>query len=426
MTLFETAALLLVLSAVSGWINARFLRLPHTIGLLVIALSASLVLVAIDQIVPSSPIRELVVGAIRQIDFFDTLMHGMLGFLLFAGALHVDFDLLRSERWPVGVLATVGVVISTVLVATGFWVAARLLGVEMAFAWALVFGALISPTDPIAVLSILRSVRVPESLEIKIAGESLFNDGVGVVAFVILLEVALQGHAPDVLAAGRIFVVEVLGGIAMGVAAGAVAVRAMRSIDNYPVEVLISLALVAGLYAAALRLGMSGPLAVVAAGLLVGNRGAATAMSDLTHRYLFGFWELVDELLNSVLFLLIGLEVLVLSVDRLEVELGVVAIGIALAARLVSVSLPMLAPPLRRAFGRGSIRMLTWGGVRGGISVALALALPEMPAREPILVATYAIVIFSIIVQGLTIAPLARHLSFREEVDQAGRMGYEP
>ncbi|MYZ49698.1 cation:proton antiporter [Propylenella binzhouense] len=413
LTLFELAAALLVLSAVFGWINTRFFRLPQTIGLVTMALFASLALIGFDHLFPGSPLREFVTGTLAQIDFFDVVMHGMLAFLLFAGALHVDFAELSHERWPVGVLATVGVVLSTALVGAGFWLLARFVGIEMPFAWALVFGALVSPTDPVAVLSLLKSVRVPETLEVKIAGESLFNDGVGVVVFTALLAVAVGGGGgPGVLHVGEIFVVEALGGVALGVAAGAIAVRAMQSIDNYPVEVLISLALVTGLYALAIRIGTSGPLAVVAAGLLVGNRGAATAMSDLTQRYLFGFWELVDELLNSVLFLLIGLEVLVIAVDRSLLGFGLAAIPLVLVARLCSVSAPMLVAPLRRTFTRGSLPVLTWGGLRGGISVALALSLPESPYREPVLLATYCVVIFSVVIQGLTIPVLIRRIGF--------------
>jgi CPA1 family monovalent cation:H+ antiporter len=412
LSLLEISALLLVLSALFGWVNARFVRLPPTIALLLMALLTSLVLIAFDAMVPSSTMREDFTSAIAQIDFFDTLMRGMLAFLLFAGALHVDLGELRDVRWPVGILATVGVVISTVLVGTGFWLLTKTVGVELPFIWALVFGALISPTDPIAVLSLLKSVRIPPRLEMKIAGESLFNDGIGVVVFTVLLALAIEGGTPDLLHASEVFLVEAVGGLALGLVAGFVAVYAMRAIDNYPVEILLSLALVTGLYAVAIRLHTSGPLAVVVAGLLVGNRGVATAMSETTRQHLFDFWEVIDELLNSVLFLLIGLEILVIGFNPSLALPAAGAIPLVLLARLLSVSVPLSVRRVREAFSPGSVPVLTWGGVRGGISVALALSIPHNPFREEILVATYAVVIFSIVAQGLTMPSLIRRLSF--------------
>jgi CPA1 family monovalent cation:H+ antiporter len=412
LSLFEIGALLLVLSALFGWVNVRFIRLPRSIGLLLMALLASLALIAFDHFMPTSTIRDQVTAAVRQIDFFDTVMHGMLAFLLFAGALHVDFGALRSVRWAVGILATIGVLISTALVGGGLWLVADALGSEMPLAWALVFGALISPTDPVAVLSLLKTVRIPESLEMKIAGESLFNDGVAVVVFTVLLAIAVDGGRPDFAAAGELFVVEVLGGVGVGLVAGLVAVLAMRAIDDYPTEILLSLALVTGLYALALRLHVSGPLAVVVAGLLVGNRGARTAMSETTRQRLFDFWEVSDELLNAVLFLLIGLEVLVIGAFS---DLAVAAIPLVVLARLIAVSAPLTLPGLRRTFSRGSVAILVWGGVRGGISVALALSLPQTAFRDPIVVATYSVVIFSVAVQGLTVGWLARRLAFGED-----------
>ncbi len=412
LSLFEIAALLLVLSAFFAWVNVRFIGLPQAIGLLVMALLASLALILIDGLFPASNMRETVTAAVAQIDFFDTLMNGMLAFLLFAGALHVDFSLLRNVRWPVGVLATVGVLISTAIVGVALFGAARALGVDLPLAWALVFGALISPTDPVAVLSLLKSVHIPERLEMKIAGESLFNDGVGVVVFSVLLSIALQGGEPSLAEAAEIFLLEAVGGIVLGLVGAALAVRAMRAIDDYPTEILLSLALVTGLYALALKLHTSGPLAVVVAGLLVGNRGAAVAMSETTRRHLFEFWEVIDELLNAILFLLIGLEVLVIGIHQPFLGLALAAIPLVLAARFISVVLPLSIPSLRRAFSRGSVEVLTWGGVRGGISVALALSIPPGQFREPILIATYAVVIFSVVVQGLTIRGLVRRLDF--------------
>ncbi len=413
LSLFEIAALLLVLSAFFAWVNTRFIGLPQTIGLLLMALCTSLALMLIDHVFPGSNVRETVTHAVEQIDFFDTLMRGMLAFLLFAGAIHVDFALLKNVRWPVGILATIGVLLSTVLVAVLVWSAAQAMEIALPFTWALVFGALISPTDPVAVLSLLKSVRIPERLEMKIAGESLFNDGVGVVIFTVLLSVAVRGGDLVLLDAAEVFLVEAVGGVVLGLIAAFIAVRAMQAIDDYPTEILISLALVAGIYALALHLHTSGPLAVVVAGLLIGNRGAATAMSENTHRHLFEFWEVIDELLNAVLFLLIGLEVLVIGIHPIFLGLAGVAILIVLAARFLAITLPLGIPALRRAFSPGSVAVLTWGGVRGGISVALALSVPYGPFREPIIIATYAVVIFSVIVQGLTIRGLVRRLNFQ-------------
>jgi CPA1 family monovalent cation:H+ antiporter len=410
--LLEVSALLLALSALFGWLNARFVRLPPTIAMLLMALLTSLVLITIDGLTPGSHLRERFTHAIVEVDFFDTLMHGMLAFLLFAGALQVDLSGLRDVRWPVGILATVGVLISTAVAGTGFWLLTQAAGVELPFYWALVFGALISPTDPVAVLSILKSVRIPAQLEMKIAGESLLNDGVTIVVFTVLLSHAMHGGVLDAWGIGELFLREAVGGVVLGLLAGAVAVYLMHRIDDYPIEILLSLALATCTYAAAIRLGASGPLAVVVAGLLVGNRGVTTAMSESTRRHLFDFWEVFDELLNSVLFLLIGFEMLVIGFDAAAAVPAAAAIPLVLVARFVSVYLPLSVGPLRETFTPGSVPMLTWGGLRGGISVALALSLPHNSYREEILFATYCVVVFSVVVQGLTIPALIHRLRF--------------
>lgn len=407
LSLFEISALLLTLSAIFGWLNYRVIGLPHAIGLLLMALVASLSVIAFDYVFPTPNVRETVSAAIGQIDFFDTVMHGMLAFLLFASALHVDFALLKSEKWSIGLLATISTLLSIAIVGGLFWMAARIVGVEMPVLWALVFGALISPTDPAAVLAVLKPVRIPESLEVKIAGESLFNDGVAVVAFTVLLALAMGEAEVSVIGVGEIFVYEALGGAVIGFVAGYIAVHMMRSIDDYSIEILISLALVCGLYALAQRFEMSGPIAVVVSGLLVGTRGVHITMKDVTRRYLFQFWEVIDELLNSVLFLLIGLEVLVIHTELVHAKLAVIAIPIILVARLIAVSIPMRVLSLGGSFFPGSIAVLTWGGLRGGVSVALALSISSSTVeKDAILVATYFVVIFSIVVQGLTIGPL--------------------
>jgi CPA1 family monovalent cation:H+ antiporter len=297
------------------------------------------------------------------------------------------------------------------------WWASRLLGTPVPFIWALVFGALISPTDPIAVLSTLKEVAVPQTLETDITGEALFNDGVGVVLFAILLAAALgeqEGAGITVTHVAQLFFVEALGGAALGLLNGYIAYRAMRLIDDYGIEVLISLALVTGSYALASSIHLSGPIAVVVAGLLIGNRGASEAMSETTRRYLYAFWTLVDEVLNSVLFLLIGLEVLVLQFDLSHMKLAAAVIPIALIARLCAVTIPVLVLKVVTPFVRGTILVLTWGGIRGGISIALALSLPDVPERAAILAATYSVAVFSIVVQGLTLSPVAKRFASEE------------
>lgn len=414
LSLFEIAAMMLSLSALFGWINHAFIKLPHTIGLLVMALGASLVLLVLEMLIPSIGLTETFKSAIGQIDFNDTVMNGLLAFLLFAGALHVDMAFLKSRKWAIGIMATLGVLISTVIVGAGFYAITRLVGLEMPFVWALVFGALISPTDPVAVLSILKTVNMPQQLEAKIAGESLFNDGVGVVVFTIIVAVAYGsshggGHI-DAAHVAELFFVEAGGGAVLGLATGWLAYRAMAMIDEHAIEILISLGIVAGTYALAQRLHLSGPISVVVAGLLIGNKGAQYAMSEKTRQYLFGFWELIDEVLNSVLFLLIGLEILILSssMSLRFVWVAILCIPLVLLARFIAVSIPIKFLGIFKSFTKGAIPVLTWGGVRGGISVALALSLPDVPYKGIILTATYGVVIFSIIVQGLTVKNLVQ------------------
>lgn len=406
---FELIAVLLVLTASFGWINHRFLGLPDTVGLLAMGLAASLVLLLVEISFPETPLYQEITDFVRQVDFRKAVLDGVLAFLLFAGALHVNIGALRDRAWIVGGMATVGVLLSTALVGFGFYYISALLAAPIPLTWALVFGALISPTDPVAVLSTLKAVRVPQSLEMDMTGESLFNDGVGVVIFTIALAVAAGSGGEGGTGPGHIaelFVVEALGGAALGLAAGFIAYRAMKKIDNYSVEVLISLGLVTGAYALASRIGTSGPIAVVVAGLLIGNRGPKNAMSDLTQRYLFGFWTLADEILNAILFLLIGLEVLVLRFDAGYAWTAAAAIPLVLAARLVSVAVPVLVLSRWNHFVDGTIPVLTWGGLRGGISVALALSILEVDAKSEILAATYTVVVFTILVQGLSLRRL--------------------
>ena len=416
MSVFEIAALLLALSAAFGFVNHTLLKLPHTIGLVIMALLASGVIIGADILFPAAGITQGVKKTLIAIDFDDTLLKGMLSFLLFAGAVHVDLGDMARRKWAIGLMATVGVAVSTLIIGVAMWLIMPLAGVPFALIWALVFGALISPTDPVAVMGLLKTVRIPPLLKAKIAGESLFNDGVGVVAFTIVLAVATGGghggEGASVAMVAELFAREVAGGAVLGIVAGYIAYAAMRRIDEHNIEVLITLALVMVIYAIALRLHLSGPIGVVIAGLFIGNHGAKFAMSENTRNHVFQFWELIDEILNSVLFLLIGLEVIVLGSSLLGSPVYLAAIPVALAARNISVAIPISLLSIRERFERGTISLLTWGGLRGGISVALALSLPDVPEKPAILAATYAVVVFSIIVQGLTMKRLVRRFGF--------------
>jgi CPA1 family monovalent cation:H+ antiporter len=422
MSIFEIGAFLIGLSAFFGYINQRFLGLPHTVGLVVMALAASLALILIEFLSPSTNLLETVTGVLEQIDFHETVMHGMLSFLLFAGAMHVDFSVFRSRSLAIGLMATLGIMISTFIIGWLMWLLLNLFGIGIPFIWALVFGALISPTDPVAVLGLFKTVKVPQSLEAKMAGESLFNDGVGVVVFTIVVAIAVGGEAHgsaiDVMTVVELFFVEAVGGAVFGLLAGYACYRAMGQIDEHNLEVLITLATVMVTYAVAIRLHLSGPIAMVVAGLFIGNRGMKNAVSDNTRDYVEKFWSLLDEILNSVLFLLIGLEVLVIAQRVDHAGVALLAIPVTLAARWISVSVPILFLSRWRSFTKGAIPILTWGGLRGGIAVALALSLPVNEYKATILTLTYAVVLFSIIVQGLTIKPLVEKLVAEGPIDE--------
>lgn len=410
LSIFELLALLLTLSALFGWLNRRFIRLPHSVGLLVVGLFASLLLALTGAAFPGAHLYVSITRAMEQIDFTAVVMNGMLAFLLFAGALNLDLNALRDRAGPVVVLAVVATLISTVLVGTGFWAIAQALGQPISLPWALVFGALISPTDPVAVLTVLKSVALPRALETELQGEALFNDGVGVVLFTLFVGYATGSTGPHASPATDI-ALHVLrqagGGLVLGIATGYLAYRAMRAIDDFAVETLITLALVAGTYALAQRLDMSGPLSVVAAGLLVGFRAPQDAMTDNTKRYITTLWTLIDEVLNSILFLLIALEVLIVSFPASGLVLALLSIPLVLLARLIAVAAPLAFPWSGRLSAR-NVPFLTWAGVRGGISVALALALPAGEARPVILAATYTVVLFTLIVQGSSVGWVAR------------------
>lgn len=406
MPLFDIIAVLLAATALFAWLNRLATGIPNAVGLLLMGLLASVALMATRAIFPGAGIFQAITALIDDIDFSRTLLDGMLAFLLFAGALQIDVSDLRERRWIVMTMAVAGTMVSTLVVAAGLWLASGLTTTPIPFVWTLVFGALISPTDPVAVLSTLKQANVPRALEMDIAGEALFNDGVGVVLFTMLLSAATSdAETFSPVTFTKLFLLEAVGGGALGWITGYGVYRAMRLIDDYSTEVLISLALVTGTYALATRLHVSGPIAVVVAGVLIGNRGAQFAMSETTRRYLFGFWSLIGQMLNSVLFLLIGLEVLVLTFSLAFVPLALAAVPIVLFARCISVTLPLwlliLVP--RCDFARGTIPILTWAGIRGGISIALVLALPESPFKAVLCAATYTVSVFTIVVQGLTL-----------------------
>jgi monovalent cation:H+ antiporter, CPA1 family len=416
MSIFTIAAILVGLSALFGYINHRILHLPHTIGLVVIALAASLSIIGFDLLNPSVNIGRDIIGVLRQIDFNETLMHGMLSFMLFAGALHADFSALRTRRLTIAVMAGLGTLISTFMIGGMMWLVMGWFGHEFPFLWALVFGALISPTDPVAVLSLFKTVDVPDTLQAKMAGESLFNDGIGVVVFTVVVAIAItsggdqSGAAMGPGAIAQLFLTEAVGGAVLGLIAGYIGYRAMHGIDESSLEVLITLALVMVTYALALFLHMSGPIAMVVAGLFIGNRGVKYAMSDKTREDVQTFWTLIDEILNSVLFLLIGLEVLVVAENLDHLGVALLAIPVTLLARALSVSLPIAILSRWQTFTKGAVPVLIWGGLRGGIAVALALSLPDNTYKPTILTITYIVVLFSIIVQGLTVKQLVEKM----------------
>lgn len=408
MTILQVAALLIVLAGLFGSFNYFFLRLPSSIGILVVALLASLGVMGLNWLLPDLGMADVLRQMVEDIGFSDTLLKGMLGLLLFAGALHVKLGDLRAQAWVVALMATIGVALSTVVAGVGFsWITGMPLLV------ALVFGALISPTDPVAVLGVLREANLRKSLETKIAGESLFNDGVGYVFFLILAGLAFPaaGDLPmGWSGALRLFLQEAVGGALLGAALGWLTFQLMKRIDDYALEVLLSLGLAFGGYELAVALHTSGPIMAVVAGLFIGDVGMKHGMSAQTREYLEAFWKLIDEILNALLFLLIGIEVLAVAFTMDALLAGVIAIGLSLLARLVAVAVPILMLSPFRSFPRDVIPIMTWGGLKGGISVALALSLPDSEWKPLILTATYVVVLFSIIVQGLTIAPLANKL----------------
>ncbi len=410
MSIFTIITILVVLSSIFAYINVRFLRLPSTIGLMIMAIALTLLVLLVGML--DVRVINSAESLMRSIDLGELILDVMLSFLLFAGALHTDWGRLKEQAAPIITFATIGVLASTFVVGTlFFWVSNHLISYEIGYIYCLLFGALISPTDPIAVLGILKKIGVPKQLEVKFVGESLFNDGVGVVIFLTLFSIAERGI--ENVGAGEIgllFAEEVLGGIALGLALGYITQKLTSTIDDYETEVMITLAIVMGGYLLASKLHFSGPLAVVVAGLFIGNSTRETAMSETTRTYLDRFWELVDVFLNAILFVLIGLELLIISFAPGYLTAGLIAIPLVLLSRYLVLKTPIYFFKDKLGFVNRTDLIMTWGGLRGGISVALALSLTNEMNREYLLTVTYIVVVFSIIVQGLTVEKLIKRL----------------
>ena len=416
-TPLDIPAILLILATIFGAINYKFVKLPHTIGLMIVALVASLSLIALDLTFPSLGMSILVNEFLGNIDFNVTLMQGMLSFLLFAGALHVDLDQLLENKWTILAFASIGVLVSSFVIGGGFWLISGAVGLSLPFLVCLLLGVMVSPTDPVAVLGVLKTLQVPSPLKAKIAGESLFNDGVAVVLFSVLVSLVFGNGGEEGLETSFqltsviwLLTKEALGGLFLGLISGFIAFWLLRQIDDYVLEVLITLALVTGAYSIALHLHLSGPIAMVIAGLLIGNQGTSLAMSETTRMHVETFWELVDEILNSVLFLLIGLKIVFLLQHSsyeisypLLIGLFAAITLLSLFARFLAIALPVQIKSLNSEVNPGTVPILTWAGIRGGVSVALALSLPSSSESELLLFVTYLVVLFSVAIQGLTI-----------------------
>jgi CPA1 family monovalent cation:H+ antiporter len=411
MSLFNIIAIIISISAIFSFINHKYIKLPSTIGIMLISFIVSLGIILSGKLGFDTGVTSLV----RLIDFNEALMIGMLSYLLFAGSLHVNLDDLLKNKLEIGTFASIGVMLSTFicgsLIYFVFWITKNPIG----YIYCLLFGALISPTDPIAVMGILKHAGAPKKLEIKIAGESLFNDGIGVVVFLTIAGIASgESH----LSAGHIshiIIQEVAGGVFLGLGLGYFSYLLLKQVDHYQVEILITLALVTGGYALALFLHISGPITIVIAGLLIGNKGRQFAMSEKTKEHLDTFWELIDDILNSVLFVLIGFEILVISISGYFIFMGFIAVFIVLFARFISIGIPVFFLRKIRTFSPGAVKLLTWGGLRGGISIALAMSLPLSPVRDLIVTMTYIVVIFSLLFQGLTMEKLVRKYGTKKE-----------
>ncbi|MBS1518997.1 MAG: sodium:proton antiporter [Bacteroidetes bacterium] len=406
MGLFPLLSFLIVLSAGFAYINFRFLKLPNSIGLMLVSIIFSLIILLSGQIYPG--LKDAISGQMRGLNFSELLLEGMLSFMLFAGAIHIKYSDLKSEKLTIILFSTISVIISTFIIGTVSFYLLNLFGLEIKFIHALLFGALISPTDPIAVMSILKSAGISKSLQTKISGESLFNDGVAVVVFITILKLAQPGAEIEFLSVISLFGQEAIGGIILGIVVGTIGYKLIARIDNYQVEVLLTLAVVMGGYSLAHYIHVSGPLAMVAAGIITGNHGKEFGMSVVTAEYIDKFWELIDEILNAILFVLIGLELLVIESNYTIFIVSVILIFVTLITRYISVLIPSLFIRFKEKMSQKTLLILTWGGLRGGISIALALSIQPEFGREVLVTITYIIVCFSILVQGMTIGKFAK------------------
>jgi len=410
MQLYHAFIIIVVLAALFSYINYRYIKLPNEIGIMVLSIVTSLVIIIAGYFKPST--FGQITTVIRRLDFSSLLMNFMLSFLLFAGAIHIDAKNLRKYRLAIFTFSTIGVLISTLIIGGLLFACCLVLGIKISFIYCLLFGSIVSPTDPIAILSILKKAGIPASLEIKITGESLFNDGVAVVVFITIYYV-IEGGIDNLSgwSVMRLFMQQAGGGVLWGALLGYCGFLLMRSIDYYKVEVMITLAIVMGGYLVADLLHVSAPLAMVVAGIITGNKSRNLVMSTVTRDYIDKFWEIIDELLNAILFILIGFEMLIISFNPMLLLLGIISVGIVLLARYISVLIPISILRFKTSFEKNTITLLTWGGLRGGLSVALALSLPSRMHGELFVSITYIVVLFSIIVQGLTIGRVAKKLS---------------
>ncbi len=402
MSIYTIASILLTLAVAATYLNERYIKMPTTIAIMTSSILLSLILIVLGRF-RHFGIDDIVINQISHLDFHAILIDGMLSFLLFAGSLHVDIGQLKQHKWEVGVLAMLGTVASTFLVGTLIYYVLPLISIQLNFIYCLLFGALISPTDPIAVLATFKELNAPKQLDVKVAGESLFNDGVGIVMFLSLYQLAFSERPLTWQDVSLLFMQQALGGLAYGLACGVIITKLIKSIDNYKVEILLTLVVTSGAYILANALGVSGPLAMVAAGIYIGNSGRHSAMSEKSRNNLDTFWELIDEILNAMLFLIIGFELLILETRVSDIIAALIAIPLVLFVRYVTVALPMALFKLRKKYVPYTTTILVWGGLRGGLAVALALALPQNNNRELILLMTYAVVMFSILVQGMSI-----------------------
>ena len=425
MELYYSFSALIVLASIFAYLNYRFLKLPSTIGIMVIAIAVSIILVLFgENFLPRTfgHLNKLMNG----IDFTEVLMGAMLNFLLFAGGIHINIDDLKEHFRPIVIFSTVGVIISTFVVGFGMFYLLPLVGLHVPFIYCLVFGALISPTDPVAVLSILKQANVSKALKTKVAGESLFNDGMAVVVFTVVLQLAIGNEVDLGLESiGLLLLKEAGGGLLLGVILGWITSRLMREVDDYIISVLVTLSVVMGGYLIARQMHISGPLTMVAAGLFMGNFNVKFKMKSVTQDYLIKFWELIDEILNAVLFLFIGFELLMIKDLKDYMIPGLVAVAVVLLARFISIWAPIKFMSLRRTFSPQTVKVLFWGGIRGGVSIALAMSIPKGEYSNIILSITYCVVVFSIVVQGLTIAKVANPKKIEKEEEELGNIALD-